>query len=313
MPRAARGLRHALDMAPRIDPILPLVWRSPTDLQLGATTARVVLPHAGELETGLVAALRHGASTSTLVTIGTALGATADEVLRLLAALEPAFESDAEPSQVPAASGEVREGHARRVVVDADGLVARHLTANLESLGYEVSMARDLDADDADLAVIAAPWVVAPARHLPFLRRDLPHLAIVFDDTGARVGPLVEPGSGPCLRCIDLARRDTDSAWPAIAAQLAGRPAPSCTPRAALDASALAAAVIDDRLAHRSRRFADRSLTFGRPGALPRRHRHEPHPECGCRAPAGTATAPGRLDVHRPFAPSSATVGAVPA
>ena len=83
--------------------------------------------------------------------------------------------------------------------------------------------------------------------------RDVPHLAVVFDDDGARVGPLVEPGAGPCLRCLDLGRRDADPAWPAIAAQLAGRPAATGRPRAPRSRrSTLAVAVVDDRLAHGS-------------------------------------------------------------
>ncbi len=148
------------------------------------------------------------------------------------------------------------------MAVDADGAVGARLTADLAVLGYDVVDVARADghpraadaapADRAALAVIAATWAVRPARHLPWLRRDVPHLAIVFDDTGARVGPLVEPGRGPCLRCLDLARRDDDPAWPAIAAQLAGRQAATRTERAAIEVAALAVAVIDDRLAHDS-------------------------------------------------------------
>lgn len=319
-------------MAPRIDPTLPLVWRSPTDVQLGATSARVILPRAGTLELSLVTALRAGVSVPNLITMGTGLGATEAQVRTLLDTLDPAFEREPDAGPAPGAEPGLRRGDTSstampavpsapstrdgtlRVALDADGAVARHLTANLEALGYEpITLHDDDDAPPPDLAVIAAAWVVAPARHLPLLRRDLPHLAIVFDDTGARVGPLVEPGSGPCLRCLDLVRRDADGAWPVIAAQLAGRPAASCTPRAALDVSALAAGVIDDRLARAERRLADASLTLERPGALPRRQRHAPHPECGCRAPAGIATAPVRLGGRRSPAPSSGRAGAVPA
>lgn len=307
MPHAARRLGHALGMTPRIDPTLPLVWRSPTDMQLGATRARVVLRDAGDLESSLIAALRHGASVSTLLTIGTGLGAPADDVRRLLAALEPAFMPDQD--RVDATSGAMTADGRARVALDAEGLVERHLAQNLDALGYDVVA----DPDDAAIAVISAPWAVTPARYLPFLRRDVPHLAIVFDDTGARIGPLVEPGVGPCLRCLDLARRDGDAAWPVIAAQLAGRPAASCTPRAVLDASALATAAIDDRLAYGLTTLADASLTLEGHGALPRRRRHEPHQECGCRTPAESATAPVRLDGRRSRAPSSATAGAVPA
>lgn len=328
MPRRAVALGHAHGMAPRIDPALPLVWRSPADLQLGATDARVVLRDAGDLETGLISALRHGASIGTLTTIGVGLGGSPERVGELLAALEPAFE------RVPVRSPEAASAAPRRVVaIDAAGELGARLAADLAALGHEVV---DLERDMADgsepgadgttsdaasvldavsIAVIAADWVVRPARHLRWLRRDVPHLAVVFDDAGARVGPLVEPGAGPCLRCLELARRDADAAWPVIAAQLAGRPAATRDARAVIEAAAVAVAAVDDRLAHGPGALASSSIRLGRarPAALPRPSRHAPHPECGCSAPGGTATAPVPLDARRSPAPSSARAGAVPA
>ncbi len=299
-------------MVPRIDPALPLVWRTPSDLQLGATSPRVVLQGADDLATGLIAALRHGASLETLTTIGVGLGGSTDRVRRLLAALEPAFES------VSAAGGPSGTGGKRgsgcTVALDADGKLGDRLAADLGALGFAVVDARD-DLDSPDLAVLCADWVVPPARHLPWLRRDVPHLPVVFDDTGVRVGPLVVPGEGPCLRCLDLARRDADAAWPVIAAQLAGRAAPTRTPRTVIEAAALTVAVVDDRLVHGSSALVRESLTISRerPAALPRRRSHEPHPECGCRAPGGSATVPVRLAARRRPAASSASAGAVPA
>ena len=106
-------------MAPRIDPALPLVWRTPTDVQLGATTARVVLRDAGELEIGLIAALRHGASLETLRIIGTGLGGAVVDVERVLAALEPAFEPVSEGRQ---ARRRVAGGLACRIAERSGGL-----------------------------------------------------------------------------------------------------------------------------------------------------------------------------------------------
>ncbi len=300
-------------MAPRIDPNLPLVWRTPTRLQLGGATARVVLSDPGELETGLIAALRHGASIATLQTIGRGLGGSADDVTRLLTTLAPAFEvPDERPSEgSDAASG--RRPASGVVMLDADDPVAERLAANLAVLGYETARVEDAPVDAVSLAVIASPWVIPPARHLPWLRGDVPHLAVVFDDAGARVGPLIEPGRGPCLRCLDLTRRDADAAWPVIAAQLAGRPAPSRTARAMHDAAAVAASVVDDRLSHAVTALATVSITLGGPGVPPRRSAHQPHPECGCRAPGGIATAPVRPGARRLGEPSSAPAAAVPA
>ena len=314
MPPRPSRFGQALGMAPRIDPNLPLVWRSPNALQLGAAVPRVVLTDPGELENGLLAALRHGASLSTLQTIGGGLGGSPGAVTRLLETLAPAFE--AEGGRADAAASDPHRDQ-RLVALDADDPTFERLAANLVALGYAVTSARDAFTDGVPapavaLVVIAAPWVIAPARHLPWLRHDVPHLAMVFDDAGARVGPLVEPGVGPCLRCLDLGRRDEDAAWPVIAAQLASRPAASRTARAVLDAAAVAASVVDDRLAHELTTFASASITLAGPGVPPRRRAHRPHPECGCRAPGGNVTAPVRLDA-RPDAPSSTRVAGVPA
>lgn len=291
-------------MSPRIDPVLPIVWRSPTELQFGAAP-RVVLHDPGGLETGLVSALRHGASSSTLETIGLALGGTSESVAALLELLAPAFE----PATDAAASARSRH----RVAVDAPREIGDRLGEHLAMLGYEPVLVADADPERTSLAVIAATWVVSPARHLPWLRADVPHLAVVFDDEGTRVGPFIEPGDGPCLRCLELSRRDDDPAWPVIAAQLAGRPAASCTPRAAHDAAAVAASLVDDRLAQRRNPLRGASIRLGRPGESATPTRHPWHPECGCRAPAGSATAPVRLDSRRPDAASSVRGASVPA
>lgn len=309
-------------MAPRIDPALPLVWRSTSELQLGALAPRVVIPDPGDLETGLLAALRHGASVATLHTIGAGLGGSAADVDRLLERLAPAFEGATDaPSPTLDARGSAR------VVVDGAGELTRLLLAHLVALGHDAIGLGEHDAEspagrrggsgtgrdgDVALAVIAAPWVIPPARHLRWLRNDVPHLAIVDDELGTRIGPLVEPGRGPCLRCLELHRRDADSAWPAIAAQLAGRAAPHPEFRTAFDAAAAAASAIDDRLRFGSDALTGASIRLA-VGAPPSQVRHDPHPDCGCRAPAGTATARARLDVRRPVATSSVRAAAVPA
>ena len=191
MPRGRPRVGHALGMAPRIDPALPLVWRTPTDVQLGATTARVVLRDAGDLEIGLIAALRHGASIETLRTIGAGLGGAIDDVERVLAMLEPAFEERqvAEPrrARVPGRrpgrradrrSAVRARGEPRVVVVDADGVLAERLIADLTALGYHATTPPAVDdggphddedaaADRPALAIVAATWAIPPARHLP--------------------------------------------------------------------------------------------------------------------------------------------------
>lgn len=134
----------------------------------------------------------------------------------------------------------------------------------------------------ADLVVIVDHGVSDPLRYRRHLAADQPHLAVVVRDLTVAVGPLVQPGSGPCLRCVELARTDADDRWPVVATQLrAGGPHPRET------ASATVAAGL---AAHQALAFLD-----GRPVALvgatllvdavhpvPRVETWPVHPACGC-------------------------------
>ncbi len=318
-------------MTLRLDPALPLVWRTPEDLQVGAAAPVAVFERAGDVEAGLIAALRHGVSLTTLVTIGSGLDASPERVHEVVERLAPAFVGEPSPSASRGDHGRADAAvrRTRTVAVDGTGPLADLIAANLAAFGHFVlrleppapgGAPASTDLPEPDLVVIVAAWAVTPARHLPWLRRDLPHLAVVSDDAGIRVGPFVEPGRGPCLRCLDLAARDADAAWPVIAAQLAGRPAPADTSRLRFDAAALAATVVDDRFSEQleGRPAPDAassarhdltaaSVRFDRRGSSGRRLAHAEHPACGCRAPAGIAIPLALPAAGRRAAPSSAT------
>lgn len=77
---------------------------------------------------------------------------------------------------------------------------------------------RNLEA--IDCAVIVAQQAIEPRRYVQWLNRDVPHLAILFESDFASVSPLVVPGRGPCLYCLEQARIDLDPAWPVVLSQL---------------------------------------------------------------------------------------------
>src|SRR5690606_13892242 len=103
------------------------------------------------------------------------------------------------------------------------------------------------DAGAPTVVVLVGHYVLEPADHGEWLSRDVPHLPIVIGDTGAVVGPFVEPGVGPCLHCLQLHRTDTDAAWPAIAAQLWGRRSAAETPGFAAELASIAHRVLRER------------------------------------------------------------------
>jgi hypothetical protein len=74
-----------------------------------------------------------------------------------------------------------------------------------------------------DLVVLTDAAVPAPEFVAGLLSRAIPHLAARVREGTGIVGPFVVPGRSSCLSCADLHRADLDSAWPTIAAQLAGR------------------------------------------------------------------------------------------
>jgi hypothetical protein len=144
-----------------------------------------------------------------------------------------------------------------------------------------------------DLAVLigrADPLVLTE-----LMRHRVPHLAVLAEEAIGVVGPLVEPGQTPCLRCLDLSKAARDPAWPRILAQVSG---PVAASAAALACDTVLAATTAALAAAQALAFIDRAR---RPAAacgttleivLPEwqwQHRTWPaNPACVCGAvPAG--------------------------
>ncbi len=135
-----------------------------------------------------------------------------------------------------------------------------------------------------------------PARAQDLLRRDVPHLSVVVREDDVVVGPLVRPGRGPCLRCLDLHRSALDPAWPAMLAQLlSGRrrvPEESAVAGLAGHLAALQVlALLDGRQASAA---TGATLEVELPDGLVTRRAWAVHPGCGCHWPPDGA--PGDRD-----------------
>lgn len=74
--------------------------------------------------------------------------------------------------------------------------------------------------DRVDLAVLVGTDVINPRSYQRWLSRDIPHLQVLFDESGVEVSHLVLPGLTPCLGCLQLAKLRSDGAWQSIATQL---------------------------------------------------------------------------------------------
>jgi len=281
----------------RLDPRYPLVWRTPDTIQLGIDRPVAIVPGVTAPLESVIAALRVGVPRSGALMLGRQAGATDAATAALLGALAPALVGLDSPPAPPGTDvapltatwfggrpAAVARGDVRPVVcVDGDGGTAERIRRLLTDLGITARTSGDAAPERPHLAVIVDHYVLTPERHGRWLRRDVPHLPVLFSDTEVRIGPLVEPGAGPCLTCLDLEHVDADPAWPAIASQLLLRTAPTETPRLGIEAATTAAGIVHDRVIASSNEFAAASLAIDAESLTVRRRAHRPHERCGCR------------------------------
>ena len=278
---------------------VPLVWRSPSSLQFGVDAPLAVLEELDEGTERIVAALVSGISRSGVDMMARSLALGPDAVESLLARLEPVL--------VPQAAA---DGH--RVVVTGSGALADEVRRLLATEGLLAGS----DDSAPELAVIVAGWLIGAEDHGRWLRRDIPHLPVVAGDAGVTVGPLVEPGSGPCLYCVQLTMADADPAWPAIATQLWSRPPPSPSELVIAQSAAFAVRQVVARVATGSTGAGSTGAATSwrldaATGELSSRGWTR-HAECRCAAPAESDWAPA-ADRETRRATRRAAAAAVPA
>ncbi len=243
-------------------------------MQVGVDIPTCTLPDATTATQRMLAALAVGVPRSGLELIGTEAGATPSEIAALLAALRPALL----PQTVEGAVLPPRP----RVAVDGMGRCAVLLRELIPQNGMDVA---DEDAGVIDAAVIVARFAITPARHGAWLRRDIPHLPVVFGDRFVRIGPFIEPGDGPCLHCIELERVDADPAWPAMATQLAGKNAAAETTLGSADAATRATRILAARLVGSPGGLsASSSILVDESSGLVSAFAHWIHEDCRCRS-----------------------------
>jgi bacteriocin biosynthesis cyclodehydratase domain-containing protein len=268
-PSVARG-RHHIGMILRLDPRLPLVWRSPVSIQLGIDPPVVVLDDVTDTQERLLAALAVGVSEPGTAMIAHGRLDERDDLLRRLG-----------PALVPPAP----DGPVATIAVSGDPGLTEPIARALAASGVHVvtaPTASELAESGADLAVLASHYVLPPEVHGLWLRRDVPHLPVVLSDTAIAIGPMVEPGTGPCLLCVELHRRDANAAWPAIATQLLGRRSCAGSPALVLEAAAAVCRSVLDRIAAGARAAAASTRIDAATGERTSQL-WQPHPECGCR------------------------------
>lgn len=284
----------------RLNPTVPIVWRDPYCLQVGVDVPVCTLNDTTTATQRMLAALAVGVPRPALSVVGTNAGASETEVAALLAAVRPALLPDS--SDAP-----------RRPVIalDGDSAPLPRLHELISDSGMDTVAAADADDGTVDAAVIVARFAITPAQHGAWLRRDIPHLPVVFGDRLVRIGPFVEPGLGPCIHCIELEQVDTDAAWPAMATQLVGKSAAAQTALACADAAVRVVRMLRARTVDDSRSYAARSIVVDAGSGDVSERSHRWHPRCGCRVLPENVTVLDDPRALNPVVPNStATDGA---
>jgi bacteriocin biosynthesis cyclodehydratase domain-containing protein len=269
----------------KLDPRLPLVWRDPSSIQLGIDPPLVVLDQVSEQDERMLAALVVGVSEPGLTMLA---GGDLNARDALLAAIAPALQSDG-VDPVPAT-----------VAVSGSGALPHEIARILAASGVRVvhsELTADLVDSDPDLAVLTGDHVLDPSSHGIWLRRDVPHLPVVLGDAAITVGPLVEPGSGPCLLCLELHRRDADAAWPAVATQLLSRRSHIGSAALVSEAAGIAARLVLARLSTPERSSDAHATRIDALTGERSVRSWEAHPECGCRGIARLVMTRGRQEI----------------
>lgn len=254
-----------------LDPRYPIVWRTPTSLQIGAEQPIARLESISPAVEHLLGAVMAGISRAELDDLAARVGAEPAEVGVFLDGIAPALLRPGRRQDAPA------------WVVDGSGPTADGIRSLLRAAGYP-------DASDphtargAAIAVVVAAHVIDPRRYVRWLSSDIPHLAVVYTDVGVEIGPLVEPGAGPCLNCVALERTDADAAWPAMASQLLAHPSLAEREPLISEVSARVARIVTARLDDGANDLLSASLRIDGYRVTGNLIAHRPHRDCGCRS-----------------------------
>lgn len=263
----------------RLDSRYPLLWRDEHTVQFGLEGAVRVSVDEPWVEP-LLQQLRTGIRRGAFDLVAHGVGAPRAAARRMLETLRPVLVRDS-PLAPPVWIDDLNI---------PDGRVVERLRQALDDEGIEDAPRGTADA----VAVVVVGGAAAALQLAPYLRDDIPHLAVGFEPEAATIGPLVVPGHSPCLSCRDAHEQQRDPAWPALHAQLVGRTVTIGAARVA-HAATLIARVL--RTPTPETGVMARVSPDGR--VVWRSVRH--HEECRCREMSsrsrpGSATAPAPLD-----------------
>ncbi len=85
---------------------------------------------------------------------------------------------------------------------------AKAAAAMLETSSLELHSRHSRTTDEIALAILISNDIINPLSYQTWMARDVPHIAVCFDELGVEVSHVVVPGQTHCLGCVELARQE---------------------------------------------------------------------------------------------------------
>jgi hypothetical protein len=215
----------------RIDPAYPLLWRDVDTVQFGLD-ARVVVPLSEPWIEPLLQAMRDGFRIASFDVLAHGLGAPRDAARALLQTLEPLLRPEQQP--LPP------------IWIESVNLSDSRVQTRIEHALIDEGFTTVPRGTRNAVGIVLVHGAASAHQLAGYLRDDLTHLPVAFEPGSTTVGPMIVPGTTPCLSCRDAHERDQDAAWPRMHAQLIGATAVAVTPVRTIEAAALVARLLGE-------------------------------------------------------------------
>jgi hypothetical protein len=236
-----------------------VVWRDHTIVQVGVDPVIAIIEITDEQSARALAELTRGTNDKVIERLLGGAAKTKGLIEALGTSLIPPIERKT-PNWLVVGSEENS-----RVIIETISRASRVTFTNFSELS---------DSNPPDLVVLISNFVISPSDVQPWLSSDIAHIPIVFGESSVSVGPRVEPGLTPCLRCCEMERLDSDPAWAAISPQLWRKTLPVIDSGLAVHAAGELLRLSSEGGGHSVRIDAQNLQRLSIP--------HSFHPGCGC-------------------------------
>lgn len=201
------------------------VWRNPDELQVGTGDSRIVLSKLTAPQQRLISLLCRGVADSAIEDVAEQVGVT--DYPKLIQALEPHL-IDKTLAPAPVDRAYIEKNFAELCRVQANHSVeGSHIIAKRQNttvyideysgstmaadallaagVGHVITAKqkfKDAKLANIDVAITIDHSAYRPVSHRRWLALGVPQIAILFDQSGVSISPIIEVGKTPCLTCL---------------------------------------------------------------------------------------------------------------